>query len=178
MSNNHVVTRQIGNLRGFSTDSIFTKPPNVADLAINIQRAPDGTLQLRRGYQCQIAKIGGMGIGTFNDPVSDSIQTVTINTDGFLYQKAHKKIYFDYDGTVSGTITGITQANPAQVTSPNHGLQTGANIIIRNVGGMEQVNYKNFDITVIDANNFTLDGIDSTGYDAYTSGGDWTISFT
>ena len=37
---------------------------NVADVALNIQRAPDGTIQLRRGYQCQIANIGGMGLGT------------------------------------------------------------------------------------------------------------------
>ena len=61
MANNHIITRQIGNLRGFSTDSIFVRPSNVADTAVNIQRAPDGTIQIRRGYQCQIAAIGGLG---------------------------------------------------------------------------------------------------------------------
>ena len=177
MSNNHILTRQIGNLRGFSTDSIFTRPPNVADIAINLQRAPDGTTELRRGYQCQIAEIGGMGIGTFNDPIAEIIQTVTIGTDGFLYQKETKQIYFYYDGQVTGTITGATQANPAQITSVAHGLQTGAQIIIRNVNGMVNLNNNTYTITVINANNFTLDGVDSTGFPAYISGGDWSIAF-
>lgn len=177
MANNHIITKQIGNLRGFSTDSIYLRPSNVADTAINIQRAPDGTLQLRRGYQCQIAEIGGMGIGTFNDPIAEAIQTVTIGTNGFLYQKQEKQIYFDYDGQVTGTITNITQANPAQVTSPLHGLQTGAIIIIRNVNGMTNVNNNTYTITVVDPNNFTLNGVDSTAFSAYINGGDWSISF-
>ena len=98
MSNNHIITRQIGNLRGFSTDSIFLRPANVADKAINVQRAPDGTLQLRRGYQCQIANIGGMGIGTFDDPAKDHIGTITVDTDGFVYNKVTKQLYFHYVG--------------------------------------------------------------------------------
>ena len=179
MSNNHIITRQIGNLRGVSTDSIFLRPSNVADLQTNnIQRAPDGAFQLRRGYQCQISEIGGMGVGTFNDPISEAIQTVTIGVDGFLYQKADKQIYFNYDGEVTGIITGITQANPAQVTSPLHGLQTGAIIRIVDVNGMIQVDNLNFTITVVDANNFTLNGVDSTPYSPYISGGSWVIVFT
>jgi hypothetical protein len=177
MANNHIITKNIGNLRGFSTDSIYLRPSNVADTAINIQRAPDGTLQLRRGYQCQIAEIGGMGTGTFNDPIAEAIQTVTIGTDGFLYQKQEKQIYFDYDGQVTGTITNITQAVLAQVTSPLHGLQTGAIIIIRNVNGMTNVNNNTYTITVVDPNNFTLDGVNSTTFSAYISGGEWSISF-
>jgi len=179
MSNNHIITRQIGNLRGVSTDSIFTRPSNVADMqSNNIQRAPDGTFQLRRGYQCQIAEIGGMGNGTFNDPISETIQTVTIGVNGFLYQKNEKQIYFDYDGEVTGTITNISQANPAQVTSPAHGLQTGAIIYLTDVNGMVQINNRSYTITVVDANNFTLNGVDSTAYTAYISGGSWVIFFT
>lgn len=86
--------------------------------------------------------------------------------------------------TTSGTITGIVQpSNPTQITSPNHGLATGAIITISNVGGMVQLNGNNYTITVIDANNFTLNGIDNTGFGAYTGGGTWiassnTLSFT
>ena len=94
MSNNHIITREIGNLRGFSTDSLYLRPSNVAETATNIQRAPDGTLQLRRGYQCQIADIGGMGIGTFDDPAVNDIRTVCVSTDGFVYNKLTKQIYF------------------------------------------------------------------------------------
>lgn len=177
MSNNHLITRQIGNLRGFSTDSIFLRPANVADRAINIQRAPDRTLQLRRGYQCQISEIGGLGMGTFDDPVTDEDRTVCIGFNGFLYNKLTKQIFFYYDGQVTGTITGATQANPCEITSVAHGLQTGAQVIIRNVGGMTQLNNATYTITVTGVNTFTLDGIDSSAFTAYTVGGYWSIAF-
>jgi Ubiquitin-activating enzyme E1 FCCH domain len=177
VSNNHIIPRHIGSLRGFSTDSIFIRPPNVADRAINIQRAPDDTLQLRRGYQCQIAEIGGMGNGTFDNPALNMVQTVTLGLDGFLYNKLTKQIYFYYDGQVTGVITGSSQSNPTQITSVAHGLQTGAIVILRNIGGMVQLNNKTYTITVTGVNTFTLNGIDSTAFSAYTSGGMWSIAF-
>jgi ubiquitin-activating enzyme E1-like protein len=75
-----------------------------------------------------------------------------------------------------GIITNATQANPCQITSPNHSLVTGTLIYIGNVKGMTQLNAVVYSITVIDANNFTLDGIDSTGFSPYTSGGVWNTS--
>lgn len=187
MSNNHIITRQIGNLRGFSTDSLFLRPANVADKANNIQRAPDGTLQIRRGYQCQIADIGGMGIGTFDDPAIDQIKTVCVSTDGMVYNKLTKQIMLYYYNKVVGTITGVTNTNPAIVESPAHGLQPGAIITIRNVGGMIILNNNQFIVgAIIDANHFQLFNLNGTPVDAtsiinyppYTTGGDWTISFT
>ena len=181
MSNNHIITKNIGNLRGFSTDSIFLRPANVADRAINIQRSPDGTFEIRRGYQCQIAQIGGMGLGTFDDPVTDEIHTVCIGLDGFLYNKLTKQIYFYYDGRVTGNIIGITNSNPAIVESTGHGLATGAMVIIRNVNGMldgsDSLNNQTYTITFVDVNHFSLDGIDTTAYTAYVSGGTWSIAF-
>lgn len=188
MANNHIITRNIGNLRGFSTDSIFLRPANVADVALNIQRAPDGTLQLRRGYQCQIANIGGMGTGTFDDPSDNYIITVTLGTDGFLYSKLTRQIFFQYDGRVMGDITDVTNpsADLTNIESVGHGLQTGAKVIIRNVGGAIQLNnpstfgmnsYNFYTITVVDTDNFTLDGIPFSSLSAYTSGGDWSINF-
>lgn len=179
MTNNHKITREIGNLRGFSTDSMYLRPANVADKAINIQRAPDGTTQLRRGYQCQIAKIGGMGIGTFDDPVLDRVQTVCVGMDGYLYNKLTNQIFLYYNGTVNGFISNITQANPAQVTTTtNHGLATGAVVYLNGIDGMVNLNNQNFTITVTGLNTFTLDGIDSSLFPAYISGGTWAITFT
>lgn len=75
-----------------------------------------------------------------------------------------------------GFITGATQANPCEITSPNHSLITGTDIYIANVQGMTQLNQAIYSITVVDANHFTLDGIDSTGFSAYTTGGTWNTS--
>ena len=187
MANNHLITRNIGNLRGFSTDSIYLRPANVADKAVNIQRSPDGTIQLRRGYQCQIANIGGMGIGTFDEPSKDHIGTVTVSTNGFVYNKVTKQLYFQYDGRIMGAITDVTNpsADLTNIESIGHGLVTGAKIIIQGVGGATQLNFpvSNFGIdyytiTVVDVDNFILDGIAFSDLSAYTSGGTWTINFT
>ena len=182
----HVITRQIGNLRGFSTDTDFVRPPNVASQALNLQRAPDTTLQIRRGYQCQIGQTGGMGIGTFDDPAIDVVNTVCIGTDGFLYKKIEKQIFLHYDGQITGAITNITNpsANLTNIVSNGHDLVTGANIYIRNVGGAVELNtpfasfgINFYTITVVDANNFILNGINFSSLSAYTSGGIWSVVF-
>ena len=89
---------------------------------------------------------------------------------------------FQQGAGLAGTITAVTNANPAQVTSPDHNLQNGSIITILNVGGMTQLNGNTYTVTVVDSNNFTLNGIDSTAFGVYTSGGDWssqnTFSFT
>lgn len=177
MPNNHIITREIGNLRGFSTDSIFLRPSNVAERAINIQKGPDDSIQLRRGYQCQIAQIGGMGIGTFDDPGTDEIKTVCLGTDGFLYNKLTKQIFFYYDGQLTGTIIGVTNSAPAIIHSVAHGLQTGAIVIIRDVGGTTSINNLSFTITFIDPDHFSLDGSDTSLDPVYTTGGYWSIAF-
>lgn len=68
-------------------------------------------------------------------------------------------------------ITGITQANPANVTAVAHGYLTGQQIVIAGIVGMTQLNGRHFTITKTGADNFTLDGVDSTAYTAYVSDG-------
>ena len=75
-----------------------------------------------------------------------------------------------------GFITNATQANPCQITSPGYSLTTGTLIYIADVKGMTQLNAAIYSITVVDANNFTLDNTDSTGFSAYTTGGIWNTS--
>lgn len=75
-----------------------------------------------------------------------------------------------------GFISNATQANPCQITSMEHSLITGTSIYIANVKGMTQLNGVIYTITVVDANNFTLDNTDSTGFTAYVSGGIWNTS--
>ena len=68
---------------------------------------------------------------------------------------------------LTGFITNATQANPCQITSPNHSLKSGTLIYISNVQGMTELNSNQYTITVVDANNFTIN-VDSTGFTAFT----------
>ena len=69
-------------------------------------------------------------------------------------------------------ISAATQANPVQITtSTPHGLTTGAQALVTGVVGMTQLNDRIYTVTVLDANNLTLDGVDGTGFTAWSSGG-------
>lgn len=69
-------------------------------------------------------------------------------------------------------IDGITQSNPAVVTTElDHNLHDGDQVTFFGVSGMTQINGLVAFITVITPNSFSLDGIDSTAFGVYTSGG-------
>lgn len=68
-------------------------------------------------------------------------------------------------------VTGVTAANPCVVTSPTHGLSVGTVIVFASVGGMTELNGIAAVITAQDTNTFTLGGVDSSAFTAYTSGG-------
>jgi hypothetical protein len=65
-------------------------------------------------------------------------------------------------------ITAATNATPIQITAANHGYKNGQKTTIAGVGGNTAAN-GTWTLTVVDPNNFTLNG--STGNGAYTSGG-------
>jgi hypothetical protein len=69
-------------------------------------------------------------------------------------------------------IVAITKDNPAEVTSGNvHRFSTGDVVTIEDVGGMVEITDGQYTVTVVDANTYTLDGINSTAFTTYTSGG-------
>ena len=73
-------------------------------------------------------------------------------------------------------ITAITAANPPVVTSVAHGFSSNQEVYIASVGGMTQLNSRNFKITVLSVDTFSLQdmagtNIDASAYTAYTSGG-------
>jgi len=69
-------------------------------------------------------------------------------------------------------ISAITLANPCQVTTTAaHGYTTGQIVNITSIVGTTQLNDKLFTVTVVDPTNFTLDGVNATGYTAWVSGG-------
>jgi len=69
------------------------------------------------------------------------------------------------------TITGASQANPCVVTG-THDFAVGDIVKITGIVGMTELNGRAFVVTAIGTTvDFTLGGVDSTGYTAYASGG-------
>lgn len=71
----------------------------------------------------------------------------------------------------AGAITGITQANPAVVTQVGHGYTTGDDVWVASAGGMTEINLRRYRIAVLSVDTYSLVGVDSTGFGAYTAGG-------
>lgn len=67
------------------------------------------------------------------------------------------------------TITGITKASPAVVTSVAHGLSNGA-VGILAVTGMTQLDKRFVRIAGVTTDTFQLEGIDSTSFTTFVSG--------
>lgn len=73
--------------------------------------------------------------------------------------------------TTSHSIVSISQANPASVEITTHGLITGAVVMMTGIGGMTELNDRVYTGTVTDADHITLNGVDSSVFTTYTSGG-------
>ena len=86
------------------------------------------------------------------------------------WQSMTKEVTFTTGGAAK-TITAVTKANPASVTSNAHGYSTGDQVDIADVEGMVQLNGNRYTITRTNANVFTLDDTDSTDYSTYSTGG-------
>lgn len=80
-------------------------------------------------------------------------------------------------GAIGATksISAATKANPCVVTATAHGFSTGDRVHIASVSGMTQLNDLTFTITKVSDNTFSLDGIDSSSYGTYSSGGTITL---
>jgi hypothetical protein len=113
---------------------------------------------------------GILNSGTQSD--CDNFRTLCY-VDGELisYEDATLTGAYRYDLGAHGSpasIAAASNASPIQITVANHGLNNGETVVIAGVGGNTAAN-GTWVITVIDGNNFTLNG--STGNGAYTSGG-------
>lgn len=74
--------------------------------------------------------------------------------------------------TVTSTITGITKTDPATITiGAGHAFADNDKIYINGVGGMNELNGREFTVTNVSGNDFDLESIDSTAYTTFTSAG-------
>lgn len=74
------------------------------------------------------------------------------------------------------TITAITKANPAVVSSAAHGYSNGDYVLLA-VQGMYQINYRVMRVAGVTTDSFQLEGEDSTNYATFVSGSCQKITF-
>lgn len=144
----------------------------------------------------------GNNIGPLTD-VNDSGVTFTgANVTGYLYialtgsgtpfakttHNGQNSGVADVNGNVSRAAIGVssstsnknveavTLSNPVNIKVTGHGYSTGQALRVNSLGGTTQLNSKVYTITIVDSDNFTLEGVDGSGMTAYTSGG--TVSAT
>lgn len=109
---------------------------------------------------------GGLVTQANSDPGSVSIP-IFFEANDRLSLTGNYEIWIGACGPTVA-ITGATNATPIKITATSHGYKSGQKVTIAGVGGNTAAN-GNFTATVVDPNNFTLDG--SAGNGAYTSGG-------
>lgn len=93
---------------------------------------------------------------------SNQYQVSVINEDVFEINQD-----FSSNGTA---ITSITQANPGVVTAASHPFSNGDVIIITGAD-MTEVNNNVYSVANVTLNTFELEGVDTTSFTAYTTGG-------
>lgn len=93
-----------------------------------------------------------------------TVNTATLATDEKQFVSTGGVSYFDPEWGQLGPQqvgTAISQGNPAVVSATAHGLLTGDQVLISQSTGMLQIAGMYFQITRIDANSFSLNGLDS-----------------
>ena len=76
----------------------------------------------------------------------------------------------------AAAIDAITQANPGVVTDSAHGLSNGAWVKL-SVEGMSELDGRVVRVANASANTFELEGIDTSNFDAFTSGSYQVITY-
>ncbi len=155
----------------------------VENLLNNLEEAQQGANGLKSGIRIA-AQNTLIAVANADDPLSSltvaAALTVLIdqmNDASETVDASEPSTAYTTRGERTGAITGITQANPAVVTSSAHGLADGDIVTISGVAGMTEVNGLRFVADVVDANSYRLTGINSSGYTAYSSGGLWHANY-
>ena len=146
----------------------FKKYGNGVELMENMTVFPQGGASRRYGSRF-VAEVKDSSKITRLIPFEFNIEQSYILEFGNNYIR-----FFKDNGQITETaktITAITKANPAVVTSNSHGYSNGDHVWISGVVGMTRVNGRRFTVASSSTNTFALTGENSTNYDAYSSGG-------
>jgi hypothetical protein len=155
-----LVTSSTGGL--LQTDNFRVDSTN-GYLGIGLTGAPDARIVARHNWDAQTTTIS-------SDHEVARIISTTKGAGNVSTPHIGLKIGMTDDSPTEKTITGAVNNGSGliRITATGHGYTTGDAIGIYGVGGTTEANGA-WDITVIDANTFDLQG--STFTNAYTSGG-------
>ena len=141
---------------------------SICNYALNMLGAiPLTSAQLTNESTDAAVKCASFWDFTLNEVLEDfqyafTIKTVKLNfTSGFGY----------YADTDEKTVTGITKADPAVVSSTAHGFLNGHTVELTDIGGMTELNDAVYEVANVAANTFELLDINSSSMTTYTSGG-------
>lgn len=128
---------------------------------------PSGGITRRPGsYYAGSSKDGGK-VRLVNFEFSDE--------QAYVLEFGANYIRFFKDGGIlteaTKSITAATSANPVVITSAGHGYSNGDRIFISSVGGMTELNNREFTVANKTTDTFELSGINGSAFTAYTSGG-------
>ena len=106
-------------------------------------------------------------------------QFKTTDTYILVFGNQIMRVYRNGSQVLKGSaqnITAVTKANPGVVTISSHGYSNGDEIFLDNVGGMTELNGRNYKVANVTTNTFTLQNlfgtnINTTNFTTYTSGG-------
>ena len=128
---------------------------------------PQGGVTRRPGtYYAGSSKDGGK-VRLINFEYSDE--------QAYVLEFGTNYIRFFKDGGIlteaTKSITAITKADPAVVTSNSHGFTNGDRVYVSGIVGMIELNNREFTVAGATTNTFELSGEDSSSHTTYTSGG-------
>jgi len=140
-----------------------------------------------------VFNVAEIGVAPFDDATKNCIaiefgrkrQEITGKTIYLVWEAVGGRRIAHWLPFTEPTITGVTQANPAVVSyTGGTGLREGDAITINDVVGMTELNGNNYLVSNLDtgAGTFELQNtsgvdIDSTGYTAYSSGGEVDLNY-
>jgi len=102
-------------------------------------------------------------------------------TDTYILEFGEQimRVYRNGEQVLSGTtktISAATKASPGVITATSHGYSNGDEVFIDSVGGMTELNSRNYRVANVTTHTFTLTdlfgvAINTTAFTTYTSGG-------
>jgi hypothetical protein len=143
----------------------------VLDAGLNILEVATPYTLAESKYICRGKPAQNQDVMIFTHFNYEPYKLTRVAANNFTFQTyARKDDPFPKTFTAPVAITAITQAANAVVTAAGHGYTTGDRIRLSGIGGMTQMNLWFARVTVLNANQYSID-VDSTTFTAYTGGG-------